>query len=377
MSAGESLSPKRIEAWRAREARLDASGMRARVAGFPDQLSSGVERGAAFAEALPDADPPPSAIVVLGMGGSAIGGDLVAAYTAERRRAPLLVHRGYGLPSGLDDTAIVIASSYSGNTEETLDGYAAAKRRGLRALALTTGGRLAERARDAGDPVLELPGGLPPRAALGYSLAACALSVARLDRGLDPQAEGEALSGAARGLRHALPEWLAWSTENLALRIAADCAARLPLVYAGHNTAIAAARRWKAQLNENAKIPAWVAEFPEHNHNEIVGFVAEHPSAGSFCIVYLETEWDDERVRRRLDFVHRFVADTGVLQHRIQAGGGSPLEGMLRLCALGDATSFLASIIMGQDPTPVAPIEALKRSLSKVAGRPDVRDQGA
>ncbi|HUP00324.1 MAG TPA: bifunctional phosphoglucose/phosphomannose isomerase [Gemmatimonadota bacterium] len=365
MTEAAPLSDARIAEWRSCEARLDTGGMRAHIAGFPDQLAAGVERAAPFVAHLPRPDPPASAVLVLGMGGSAIGGDLAAAYTADRRRLPVVVHRGYGLPAGLDERAFVVAASYSGNTEETLDGYEAAKARGLGAVVLTTGGRLADRARTAGDPILELPGGYPPRAALGHLLSGCTLSIARLDPGLDAAAESAALKRAAEELRPAVGAWLAWSAENPALQIAACFKDRLPLVYAGHPISIAAARRWKAQLNENGKIPAWVGEFPEHNHNEIVGFVADHPFGRRLCVVYLETPWDEDRVRRRLDFVHRFLAAKGAAQHRIHAAGRSPLATMLRLCALGDCASFLAAIIMGQDPTPVVPIEELKRTLAK------------
>ncbi|CAN5153458.1 bifunctional phosphoglucose/phosphomannose isomerase [soil metagenome] len=355
----------RIAEWRDREARLDGSGMRGRIAGLPDDLAEGGRRAAAFVTDLPACDPPPTAIAVLGMGGSAIGGDLVAAFTAGRRRLPLYVQRDYGLPAGLDDRAVVIASSYSGNTEETLAAYEAARAAGMRAIAVTTGGRLAERARELGDPVLALPPGYPPRAALGHSFAACALVVAALDPGLDSGREAEALEEAAAALRAMAGTWLEWSAENPALALAAMFEDRFPILCAGHATAIAAARRWKAQLNENSKIPAWTSEFPEHNHNEIVGFTAGHPSLRGICIVYLETPWDHARVERRFDVVHRVLSGKVGAQRRIEAIGRSPLEGMLWLCYLGDCTSFLCSIIMGLDPTPVTAIEDLKRALEE------------
>lgn len=337
--------------------------MRRHIAALPEQLADGAERAARFASDFRASDSAPSAIAVIGMGGSAIGGDLVAGYTAPHRRVPLFIHRGYGLPAGLDDRSVVVASSYSGETEETLSGYEEARSRGLRTIAVTTGGRLGELAREAGEPVLTLPPGYPPRAALGYSFAACALTIACLDPGLDPAAQLDALARAAEALRPAVRGWLEWRADNAALEIAASATGRLPVVHAGHPAAIAAARRWKAQLNENGKIPAWVSEFPEHNHNEIVGFAAGHPLQRQLCLIYLETPWDHPRVRRRIDFVHGYCADKVDIQHRIMAVGGTPLEGMVWLCALGDCASFIVSIIVGQDPTPVAPIDGLKRAL--------------
>lgn len=360
---GGRIPEGRLAEWREREAGLDRAGMRGHIAEFPGQLADGTQRAARFASGLPRSNHPPSTIAVVGMGGSAIGGDLVAGYTAPRRRVPLTVHRGYGLPAGIDDRAVVVASSYSGNTEETLSSYEEARTRGLRTIAVTTGGRLGDLAREAGEPVLTLPPGYPPRAALGHSFAACALTVARLDPGLDLAAEADALGRAVEAFRPAMSGWLEWNSDNPALGIAASAAGRLPVIHAGHAAASAAGRRWKAQLNENGKIPAWTSELPEHNHNEIVGFAADHPLQRWFCLIYLETPWDHPRVSRRIDFVHGYCAEKVDVQHRIMAAGATPLEGMLWLCALGDCASFLVSIIVGQDPTPVAPIDGLKRAL--------------
>ncbi|MGH7549122.1 MAG: bifunctional phosphoglucose/phosphomannose isomerase [Gemmatimonadota bacterium] len=352
--------PEDVRGWRDREPRIDAAGMRGHIEALPADLSSSAAAALEAAESVSASVP--SAIAVVGMGGSAIGGDLVAAYTAERRETPLIVVRGYGLPAWLDDDAWVIASSYSGNTEETLSAFAEAKERGLRAAAITTGGKLGERARDAGDPVFDLPGGFPPRAALGHSFAACAVLTARLAAGLEPRAEAEAIAGAGERLKPVVAEWLAWEPANPALLVASEAVAGLPLVYSGHPLSTAAGRRWKTQLNENSKLLAHTSEFPEHNHNEIVGFEAD--TIVACAIFYLETAWDHERVRRRMDIVRGYLDGRGGSQRRVEAGGNTPLEAMLRLCLLGDCASFLASVITGRDPTPVASIDALKRQLS-------------
>ncbi|MGH7571283.1 MAG: bifunctional phosphoglucose/phosphomannose isomerase [Gemmatimonadota bacterium] len=352
--------PEDVRGWRDREPGIDTAGMRGYIEALPADLSKGA---AAALEAVASiSGPPPSAIAVVGMGGSAIGGDLVAACTAERRQTPLIVVRGYALPAWLDDDAWVIACSYSGNTEETLSAFAEAKERRLRSAAITTGGRLGERARDAGDPVLELPGGFPPRAALGHSFAACAVLTARLAAGLEPRAEAETIAGAGERMKPIVGEWLAWEPANPALLVAAEAVTGLPLVYSGHPLSSAAGRRWRTQLNENAKLLAHTSEFPEHNHNEIVGFEAD-PTVPC-AIFYLETPWDHERVRRRMDFVRDYLDGRAISQRRVEAGGDTPLEVMLRLCLLGDCASFLASVITGRDPTPVASIDALKRQLS-------------
>lgn len=350
-----------VRAWESREPAVDRAGMRAHIEGLPAHLAETAGRALAAAAEIAR---PAGAIAVLGMGGSAIAGDLVAASTRERRRVPLIVVRGYTLPSWLDGDAWVVASSYSGETEETLAAYAEAKDRGLKGIAITTGGRLAEEAARAGDPVFVLPGGFPPRAALGHSFGACAILAARLAAGLDERAEAEAVLAAAELLGPLARDWLAWDAANPALAVAAEATAALPLVYSGHPLSQAAGRRWRTQLNENAKLLAYTAEFPEHSHNEIMGFEPEAPPR--CAIFYLETAWDHERVRRRIALTTRFLAGRAVSQREVDAGGGTPLEAMLRLCLLGDCASFLASVITGRDPTPVASIDALKSELSRV-----------
>lgn len=359
----EGLSPESVSGWRDRESSLDPGGMRDHIAGFPDQLVDAVRVAEAFLSRLSRPDPGTDAIVVVGMGGSAIGADLVAASTVERRRLPLVVVRGYDLPAWLDERAFVIASSYSGNTEETLAAYRASKDRGMTGAALTTGGKLAQLAREAGDPVYRLPEGLPPRAALGASYAGCALVAARVDAGLDPGREADRILRAAEELRSETEGWLAWDGGNPVLAIAAALDGAIPIVYGGHPVSIAAAYRWKCQLNENAKRPAWSGALPEHNHNEIVGFEDVGDARSRLALVHLETPWDHPRVARRFSFVRRFCEDRVAVQHRILAEGPDPTSGMLWLCHLGDCASFLASVIGGNDPTPVASIDQLKQEL--------------
>ncbi|HET6343090.1 MAG TPA: bifunctional phosphoglucose/phosphomannose isomerase [Gemmatimonadota bacterium] len=350
----EGLGPGRVAA-------VDSQDMRRRIEGLPGDLVEASERAARFVREVEGRRA--GALAVLGMGGSAIGGDLVQAVTLDRRRIPLAVIRGYELPAWIDGDAWIVASSYSGDTEETLSAYEAGKSRGLPAVVITTGGRLRERAEAHGDPVLLLPPGYPPRAALGHSFAACAIVAATLAPGLDVRAEADAIAEAGEAMRALPAEWLAEDPENPALGVAREAVAALPLVYAGHPVAIAAARRWRTQLNENAKLLAFTCEFPEHNHNEIAGFEGDPivPTA----VFYLETAWDAPRVRRRMEIVRRQSGRRTASQRRVEAGGGSPLEAMLRLCLLGDCGSFLASIITGRDPTPVASIDALKSELSR------------
>ena len=350
--------------WRQREGELDRSGMRAHVTAFGSRLTAALAPARAFARGL-ESDAAPAAIAVLGMGGSAVAGDLVGAAVGSRAELPIATIRSPEPPAWVDDRAFVIASSYSGETEETVAAYRVASDRGARAAVITTGGRLADLASKRGDPILELPAGMPPRAALPESLAGCALAIAAIDPGLDPDALADELHAAAEALGPDLDAWLSWESPNPALALAVSFADRLPIVYGGHPVSIAAAGRWKTQLNENAKIPAWAGAFPEHGHNEIVGFDGGHPGLERLALVYLETPWDDPRVARRMAWTRKWCADRVGAQHLVEVGGETPLEGMLRLCCMGDCASFLVSIITGKDPTPVTPIDIFKAELAR------------
>jgi glucose/mannose-6-phosphate isomerase len=353
-----------VALWRQREGELDRSGMRALIAGFGTRLQAALAPARDFARGL-EPDPVPTAIAVLGMGGSAVAGDLVSAAVRSRGKLPIATIRSPEPPAWVDDRAFVIASSYSGETEETIAAYGAARDRGARGAVITTGGRLADLAAERGDGVLELPVGLPPRASLPESLAACALAVAALDPGLEAEALADELHAAAGTLAADLDAWLSWESRNPALALAVSFADRVPIIYGGHPVSIAAAGRWKTQLNENGKIPAWAGAFPEHGHNEIVGFDGAHSALDRLALVYLETPWDDERVARRMAWTRKWCADRVGAQHLVEAGGETPLEGMLRLCGMGDCASFLVSIITGKDPTPVTPIDKLKAELAR------------
>ena len=339
--------------------------MRDHLAAFGPRLQSAVPASLKFAKEIEHTQTTPETIVILGMGGSAIAGDLVAAALGPRGTVPILTLRSDALPAWVDDRAFVIGSSYSGNTEETVRAYRTARDRGARGVVITTGGALGELARERDDAMLDLTAGIPPRAALPESLAACALTAAALDPALPAETLAEKLESAAAALAGAAETWLAWDERNPAVGVAASCADRLPIVYGGHPVSIAAARRWKTQFNENGKIPAWSGAFPEHGHNEIVGFEGAHPAMLRLALVYLETPWDDPRITRRMTWTRRACADKVGVQHRVEAGGESPLDTMLQLCCLGDCTSFLVSIITGSDPTPVTSIDQLKAELAR------------
>jgi glucose/mannose-6-phosphate isomerase len=294
-------------------------------------------------------------LLVCGMGGSAIGGDLAAAALGDRLSAPLLSVRGYALPSWATADWTVFCSSYSGGTEETLSCYAAAAALGARRVVAGTGGALVDSARAAGDPVIGLPGLLPaPRTAVAYMLV-CAAEVAAAS-GIAPRIAAEIEAAAAfleahrDDLRHRAAE------------VGAAIGARLPVVYGAGPTA-AAARRWKTQINENAKLPAFASELPEANHNEIC--VWEASGAAQLAAVMLEDRDQHPREQLRFELTAAEVERGGATAVRIEAAGESRTERLLWTVMLGDLVSLELAASHGVEPLPIKAIDRLKAALGR------------
>jgi glucose/mannose-6-phosphate isomerase len=293
-------------------------------------------------------------LLVCGMGGSAVGGDLAAAALGERLTGPLLTVRGYTLPSWVTADWTLLCSSYSGGTEETLSCFASAEALGGRRVIASTGGALTERARAAGDPVIGLPGLLPaPRTAVAYMLV-CALEVAAA-AGVAPRVAAEIDAAAAflevqrDGLRHTAGE------------VAGAIGDRVPVIYGAGPTA-AAARRWKTQVNENAKLPAFCSELPEADHNEICAWGAA--DAAPLAAVLLEDRDQHPREQLRFDLTAAEVERDGAPAVRIETAGESRVERLLWTVMLGDLVSLELASKRGVDPLPIEAIDRLKASLS-------------
>jgi glucose/mannose-6-phosphate isomerase len=294
-------------------------------------------------------------LLVCAMGGSAIGGDLAAAALGERLSAPLLSVRGYALPSWATPEWTAFCSSYSGETEETLACFAAAEALGARRIVASTGGALVDSARAAGDPVIGLPGLLPaPRTAVAYMLV-CALEVAAAS-GVAPSIAAE-IEAAAAFLDAERDE-----LRHRAREIAAVLGDRIPVVY-GAGPTVAAAQRWKAQVNENAKLPAFRSELPEANHNEIC--VWEAPSAAGLAAVLLEDRDQHPREQLRFELTAAEVERAGAPAVRIEAAGESRVERLLWTVMLGDLVSLELAESRGVDPLPIDAIDRLKAALAR------------
>lgn len=295
------------------------------------------------------------AAFVCGMGGSAIGGDLAVAALADRLTKPMLVTRGYELPTWSPAGSAVLCSSYSGETEETLACYAAAEALGAQRLVATTGGELAEAARSDGVPVIGLPAGLQPRAAVGYmfcvaaELAALALAGPRINTEID---------AAASHLGHGFD-----AAKERAAEIAAEIGDAIPVIWGGDLTA-PIAYRWKSQVNENAKLPAYSVVLPEGDHNELEGWSG---ADGRLAAILLEDRDQHPRERRRFELTAEAIEPEAAAVIRLETEGETRTERVLHTVMLGDLVSIELANTRGVDPMPVESIESFKREL----GRPD------
>ncbi|HEX4752321.1 MAG TPA: bifunctional phosphoglucose/phosphomannose isomerase [Solirubrobacterales bacterium] len=319
------------------------------VLGIPDQLRDALWR----IESARLEDAPSAGLFVCGMGGSAIGGDLAAAALGDRLTAPMVTVRGYALPSWATPEWTVLCSSYSGATEETLACLEAAETLGARRIVASTGGPLVDRARETEVPVVGLPGIFQPRAAVAYMVVAAA-EVAWL-AGVGPRLHTEIDAAAA---------FLAEQAEGLqqqAREIAALVADAVPVVYGSDLTA-PVARRWKTQVNENAKSPAWWGELPEADHNELLGWSGaaddEHAAA-----IFLEDRDQHPRVARRFELTAKSIQPGAAAVARVETAGETRLERMLWAVMLGDLVSLELARRRGVDPVPVEAIERFKEEM--------------
>jgi glucose/mannose-6-phosphate isomerase len=332
------------------------------VEGLDAQLGDAVEL-ARSVDGLPSVEGLRS-IAILGMGGSGISGEVCRAVLAPVAPVPVATVRDYDLPAWVGPDTLVFAVSYSGNTEETLGAFKRAATRRARIVAVTTGGQLAEEAAANGYPVIAVPGGLMPRAALGYVGIPPLVVANRL--GLAPGLEdalSEALEVVANRVAESRREVPART--NPAKRLAGRLVGTLPLIWGTEGVSGAAAYRWKCQLNENAKLIGVCASFPELNHNEVVGlYQSDAASAGPRpAVVVLRHADEHPRTARRIEVTTSLVADSVAFVEEVRARGSSPLACLLDLVAAGDFTTTYLGIARGVDPAPIVAIDKLKAAL--------------
>ncbi len=347
---------------------LDPRGMLDFAINFPNQVKEAACIGREFAP--PKAFINPKQVALAGMGGSAVAGDFLARLLEGRAAAPFVVIRGYQAPAFVGPDTLFIASSHSGDTEETLSATTAALRKGARILCIATGGKLQDFARrHAGKKVvfLAIPRTdppMPPRAALGYSLIPLVRVLETL--GLYPGA-GAKIREAISMLEHLLarlhPE--VPTQHNRAKQLALFLQNRIPWIQGTVGIMSAAGYRWRTQFNENSKLLAYSSEYPELNHNEVIGWEHAEKLGGKPAVVVLRRPSDHWRVRARVDITKRLIEPKAPLQV-IEAEGRSSLAQLLWTVYLGDFVSLYLAFLNGVDPAAIDSIVSLKTELEKL-----------
>jgi glucose/mannose-6-phosphate isomerase len=306
----------------------------------------------------------PRLVVVAGMGGSAAGGDLVAACASDTLDVPILVHRGYGLPAAAGRESLVVALSYSGDTAEVLSAVEVALGRGIPVVAVTAGGALGSLAQARGLPCVPLPAGLMPRMALGYLAFPLLTVLAACDAPAASSADIEdALSVVQEQGKDLVPERP--TDKNEAKRLALAIGTRLPAIYGGPLTG-AVAYRWKTDLEENAKVLAIAGAVPEMNHNEIE--VWSGPGAAGRYAVLLREDAEAPEIARRFTLLCEMLGPQAGGISEVWARGRGRLARLLSLAALGQWVSYYVAMLQGTDPWPVPVLTEVKRRLAAPSG---------
>jgi glucose/mannose-6-phosphate isomerase len=303
-------------------------------------------------------------IVFTGLGGSAIGADLIRSYTAGEAKVPVFVNRNYTLPDFVDKDTLLFASSYSGNTEETLSAYKKAKEKKARIVAISSDGTLEELAGKDGYPFIKIPGGLPPRCALGYSFIPLLLLLGKLgfisSKEKDVDEAADVLSTLKKELAPESP-----ADGNISKKIALEIRNKYPIIYGANEYIDVVITRWRGQLAENSKHLASSHVFPEMNHNEIVGWDFPRELMDSFAVIFLRDKEDHKRVAKRMEITKDILSRKKINITEVFSRGKGLLSRMMSLIYTGDMASFYLAILNGIDPTPVDRVTYLKKELAK------------
>ncbi len=339
---------------------VDASDMLGTIGRLGADCRSAYD--AARALDLPSAEGVTS-VVVCGMGGSAMAGEVLRSVFRDRLVVPVEVSRGHMLPAYAASHTLVVGSSYSGNTSETVAAFGEAVSRGCRLLAVTGGGDLAHEATEAGAPIVSLPARYQPRAALGH-LGLASVGALETMGLLPPMADDvdETVEELERLTGRMAPGVV--SAENPAKQLATLIGDKVPVIWGAEGIGSVAATRWKTQMNENGKVPAFAAAMSELDHNEVVGWT--RPYGSSFSLIAVRHDGEHPEIAARFPLSYQIARDAGVEVEEVRAGGRSALARLYGLIVVGDFVSAYVGLRRGIDPTPVDVISRLKTALAGV-----------
>ena len=294
-------------------------------------------------------------VLITGLGGSGIGGTIVAEMVAPISKVPITVNKNYHIPSFVNQHTLVIACSYSGNTEETLMATGQALNAGAEVACITSGGELLKIANEDGLNVLSMQGGNPPRSMFGYSFAFLC-SLLEFYKVIDMPVEAD-LEKAIALLNEEEND-----TKKNADTLADELKGKTAIIYAV-NGGLGVASRWRQQLNENAKMLAWQSEIPEMNHNELVGWEG---GSSEFVPVFLRNADDFDRNQKRIEIIKGIIGQKTDRILEVWSKGNSPIEKTLYLVHFGDWVSYYLSEINQVDIMDIKSIDLLKSELSKL-----------
>ncbi len=346
---------------------IDKSNMHSVLSAFPSQLEEAINIAEDFElgfdlEGIKD-------IVILGMGGSAIGGDIIRSYCESIPGANHIrfkINRNYTIPNYIDENTLVICSSYSGNTEETIAGFEAALIKTKKVFCISTGGKLTTLAKSRGIPVITIPGGLQPRCAIVYSVFPVLLTLLR-NGAFSEEAAGETL--AAINELGMASETLAleygnFEENNSAIQIAKKLINKIPVVYSSSELLDTINLRWRGQIQENAKALAYGNVLPEMNHNEINGWQNPKNMMNNFVLIFLQDPAEDARLQPRFDAMEKLLGNKVSEIIKIQRNEHYALARMFTLLYFGDWVSYHLAILYREDPTPIPLIMQMKELMS-------------
>ena len=299
-------------------------------------------------------------ILILGMGGSAIGGDLVKVMAQNSCSIPIIINRSYSIPEWVDDKTLVMASSYSGNTEETLSAFKKCHEKKSPILILSTGGILSNYASELHLDKIVMPKGLQPRAALGFSFTLIALTLKYFNFiSGDIIDEIKKTIDILEQLKFDIPD-----SSNFALQIAKEIYGTCPIIYGSEDMGWLVALRLKGQLAENAKILSFHNHFPEQNHNEIEGWTKNEHIMKNFSVIWIKDEEDHDGIKLRMEISSELIKPVSSKHIYIYQSGENRIERLIKMIYCVDWISYYLALLNEVDPTPVNRIQELK---SKVA----------
>ncbi len=347
--------------------KIDKSDMHAVLSAFPNQLEEAINIAENFElgfelDGIRD-------IVVLGMGGSAIGGDIIRSYCESLPGADhirIKINRNYTIPNYIDKDTLVICSSYSGNTEETIAGFEAALEKTQKVFCISTGGKLTKLAKEKQVPVITIPGGLQPRCAIVYSVFPVLLTLVR-NGAFSEEAVGQTLAAInelGEASEKLSKEYGSFDESNPTIQVAKKMLGKIPVIYSASEQLDTINLRWRCQIQENAKALAYGNVLPEMNHNEINGWQNPASLLSNFVLVFLQDPAEDTRLRPRYSAMDKLLGSKVSEIIKIEKKEHYALARMFTLLYFGDWMSYHLAIQYREDPTPIPLIMQMKDLMS-------------